>query len=89
MTTTDEEPTTPAPNGANGDGIAETPSAPPPDPRKEALRKHAGLLLQHKVRSVFFLLTRIEPSRADWTVNEREERADEWMTIVMSLDAVM
>lgn len=82
MTTTDEEPTTPAPNGANGDGTAETPSAPPPDPRKEALRKHAGLLLQHKVRSVFFLLTRAEPSRLD--VNEREERADEWMTIVMT-----
>lgn len=77
MTTTDEEPTTPAPNGANGDGTAETPSAPPPDPRKEALRKHAGLLLQHKVRSVFFLLTRVQSSRADWTVNEREERAGE------------
>jgi len=67
MTTTDEEPTTPAPSGANGDGTAETPSAPPPDPRKEALRKHAGLLLQHKVRSVFFLLTRAEPSRAEPT----------------------
>lgn len=66
MTTTDEEPTTPAPNGANGDGIAETPSAPPPDPRKEALRKHAGLLLQHKVRSVFFVdASRAEPSRLD------------------------
>lgn len=62
MTTTDEEPTTPAPNGANEDGTAETPSAPPPDPRKEALRKHAGLLLQHKVRSVFFS---VDASRAE------------------------
>jgi hypothetical protein len=34
-------------------------------------------------------LTRVEPSRADWTVNEREERADERMMIVMTLDAGM
>jgi len=57
MTTTDgdedqaQTPATPVTNAT--DAMATTPSepaAPPPDPRREALRKYAGLLLQHKVR---------------------------------------
>ena len=54
MTTTDgdeDQAQTPATPVTNADAMATTPSepaAPPPDPRREALRKYAGLLLQHK-----------------------------------------
>ena len=46
---TGETPQTPQ-GGDSGEAMT-TPRAPPPDPRKEALRKYAGLLLQHKVRA--------------------------------------
>jgi len=80
MTTTDgdeDQAQTPATPVTNADAMATTPSepaAPPPDPRREALRKYAGLLLQHKVRRG---RSRVGTRRARRAREKRRDEANE------------